>query len=286
MKAVESEGTSVEEAVNRALLLLGLDADQVEVSVIRDPTENGRGETAIVRVMPKDSAGNAPVASSEADESVSEMPGKGHDVSLDHSEETVVVVARDAHPSRHGRSRAASPRNVSGETGASPDGEVPLTEEEGERADRAGDFLEDLFELMNIDCYVEVAADRVEGKVLIDVAGPDSGAVIGRKGAMLDAVELVLNRAMDNVDGGGIRIALDAEGYRERRTEKLRALAGEQARKAVQTKRPVALEPMSARERRIIHIALEGHSSVRTRSEDEGPDRHVVIEPIEGRTAR
>jgi spoIIIJ-associated protein len=283
MKAVESEGTSVEEAVNRALLLLGLDANQVEVSVIRDPAENSRGETAIVRVMPKGFASEAPVVSSSEDESGSEIPESGHDVSLDHSEE---AVSSDAHPARHGRSRVASSGNVSGETGAPPDGEVPLTDEEGERADRAGDFLEDLFELMNIDCYVEVAADRVEGKVLIDVAGPDSGAVIGRKGAMLDAVELVINRAMDNVDGGGIRIALDAEGYRERRTEKLRALASEQARKAMQTRRPVALEPMSARERRIIHIALEGHASVRTRSEDEGPERHVVIEPIEGRTTR
>lgn len=274
MKAVESEGTSVEEAVDRALLLLGLEAGQVEVQVIREPGANGAGQTAVVRVQPKgaDSAAPSPpeVVSRPApvaldpddDEDLGDDDLGGEDLSDDEGEdvsgETVSTSTRRRHAA---------------------DDEVPLTEEEGDRADRAGDFLEDLFERLDVDCYVEVAADRVDGKILIDIAGPDTGVIIGRKGAVLDAIELVLSRAMDNKDGGGIRISLDAEGYRERRAEKLRSVAADQARRVVQTKRPVSLEPMSARERRIIHMALKSDPAVQTRSEGEGPDRHIIIEP-------
>ena len=301
MKAVESEGKSVEEALSRALVLLGLDSDQVEVSVLREPGANGGSSTAIVRVQPKGSE-PAPVAERDDDSSpgaVESVTGSKPRREAEKAEGGVLEIEKEAvsgtpEEGRPGgsESTARSTRDVSGETRpqrvteASQEEEVPLSEEEGARADRAGDFLEDLFEILDLDCYVEVAADRVEGKILVDIAGPDTGVIIGRKGAVLDAVELILNRAMDSAHGGGIRIALDAEGYRERRGEKLRELAVQQAKRAAQTRRPVALEPMSARERRIVHLALEKDAHVRTHSEDEGPDRHVVIEPIRERPKR
>jgi spoIIIJ-associated protein len=271
MKAVESEGTSVEEAVNRALMLLGLNADQVEVSVLRDPEREGSDETALVRVQPKGAEPAPPAAGASAA-----------------TEEDSARKRRTERASRPKVVVAEPEEVVSGETTHEVAGdheggrEVPLNEEEGERADRAGDFLEDLFELLDVDCYVEVAADRVDGKILIDIAGPDTGVIIGRKGATLDALELIVNRCMDNRWGIGMRIALDAEGYRERRTDKLRKVALQQALKVSQTRRAISLEPMTPRERRIVHMALKDDGQVQTRSEGEGPDRHVIIEPASG----
>lgn len=279
MKAVESEGTSVQEAVSRALMLLGLSAEQVDVSVLRDPELEGGQATALVRVQPKGAEAEPPAAGAAPHTEAS-------------AEEASAPRRRPDEAPRPKVAAVELEKDVSGETthelGGNHDGEheVPLNEEEGERADRAGDFLEDLFELLDIDCYVEVAADRVDGKILIDVAGPDTGVIIGRKGATLDAIELVVNRAMDNRWGTGIRIALDAEGYRERRTEKLRQIALQQAVKVSQTRRAVSLEPMTPRERRIIHMALKSDGQVQTRSEGEGPDRHVIIEPTSGNVRR
>lgn len=278
MKAVESEGASVKEAVNRALMLLGLNADQVDVSVLRDPDQEGGQATALVRVQPKGAEPEPPAAEAAADTEERSAPRRRPDKAP-----RPKVAAVEPEEAVSGETTPEPP-----ELGGNHDGEheVPLNEEEGERADRAGDFLEDLFELLDVDCYVEVAADRVDGKILIDVAGPDTGVIIGRKGATLDAIELVVNRAMDNRWGTGIRIALDAEGYRERRTEKLRQIAVQQALKVSQTRRAISLEPMTPRERRIIHMALKGDGQVQTRSEGEGPERHVIIEPASGNVRR
>lgn len=242
------------------MLLMGLKPEDVDVSVLREPSGSDGTATARVRVQPRE-AGAAPTRmATPAPEptAVPETPRARGDVSGE----------------TRGAGRAALPEGDEEEAG-----EIPLTEAEGERADRAGDFLEDLFELLGIDCYVEVAADRVDGKILIDIAGADTAVVIGRKGQMLDAVELVLNRAIDNLDGAGLRIVLDAEAYRVRRTEKLRDLAAQQAREVARSNRSVALEPMTARDRRTIHIALRSSGNVHTRSVGEGPDRHVIIEP-------
>lgn len=285
MKAVESEGASVEEAVERALLLLGVGADEVDVVVLREADANGGSATARVRVEPR--------SSQDAVSKAPETPSVPEPV----TPEPEPAAAAERKPARakdrRGRKPASGDTSVSGETlvatreeaSREDDGsehEVPLSEEEGERADRAGDFLEDLFEKMDLDCYVEVAADIVDGKILIDIGGPDTGVIIGRKGAVLDAVEFMANRAIDNVDGGGTRISLDAASYRERRAEKLRELAAEQASRVAQTARPVSLEPMTPRERRIVHIALRANPDVQTRSEGEGPDRFVIIEPSRG----
>jgi len=273
MKAVESEGASVQEAVDRALLLLGMTADETEVIVLREPGDEAAGP-ARVRVQVRNVGdgefildGKDAVPSNRTTP-VEEPSPLGPDVSGELQVATAVV-----------GDEGVSRETFAGLKEDSDDTEEPLSDEEGDRADRAGDFLEDLFELLDIDCYVEVAADRVDGKILIDIGGPDTGAIIGRKGAVLDAVEFVVNRAMDNSDGGGTRIALDAASYRARRTEKLRQVAADQAARVSRTKRPVSLEPMIPRERRIIHMALRSNSAVSTRSEGEGPDRHVIIEP-------
>lgn len=255
MKAVESEGASVQEAVDRALLLMGLKPEEVSVSVLREPAGGDGASTALVRVQTKQLDAGEPTTARFAPEPPETEP---------------VAVS--------GETRSSAPPASDGADDEAGD-DIPLTEEEGARADRAGDFLEDLFEHLGLDCYVEVAADRVEGKILIDIAGPDTAFVIGRKGQMLDAVELILGRAMDNLDGGGLRIALDAEGYRVRRTQKLRELAAQQAAEVDRSRRSIALEPMTARDRRTIHIALKHSAKVHTRSVGEGPDRHIIIEP-------
>jgi spoIIIJ-associated protein len=107
--------------------------------------------------------------------------------------------------------------------------------------------------------------------------------IIGRRGQTLDALEHLVNRIVlrDEADAG-VRIALDVEGYRERRQESLEQLARRLAAKARETGRAVTLNPMSPRDRRIVHLALESDPGVSTASEGEGHYRRLVIAPRPG----
>jgi spoIIIJ-associated protein len=115
--------------------------------------------------------------------------------------------------------------------------------------------------------------------VVLDVSGADEGAVIGRHGQMLDALEHLLNRIVFRDDYGSGRIVVDVGGYRKRHEQALEELARHLAVRARETGRPVAMDPMSARDRRIVHLALVENDAVTTRSEGEGRFRHLVILP-------
>ncbi len=108
--------------------------------------------------------------------------------------------------------------------------------------------------------------------------------IIGRRGQTLDALEHIVNRIVFRDDTEpGLRVSLDVEGYRERRQKSLEELAERLAAKARETGRFVTLNPMSPRDRRIVHLALQSDPSVSTRSEGEGHYRKLVIVPVERR---
>ena len=98
----------------------------------------------------------------------------------------------------------------------------------------------------------------------MDIEGEDSGLLIGRRGETLRALQFMVNLIIGRRDQG--RVILDVEGYRERRYASLRALAGRVADRVASTKQSITLEPMSANERRAIHMALEGNTRVTTES--------------------
>jgi spoIIIJ-associated protein len=115
--------------------------------------------------------------------------------------------------------------------------------------------------------------------VTVEVRGQDLGALIGRRGGTLEAVELLLGAMVTKETGLRSRIIVDVEGYWERRSAYLTKLARLTADRVQRSGRQVLLAPMPARERRVIHTLLAEHPAVMTFSQGEGPDRRVVVAP-------
>jgi len=146
----------------------------------------------------------------------------------------------------------------------------------------AAEVVEQLTRHMGLDVTV-TAHGQETGHVSVEVAGKDVSAVIGRHGQTLDAIELLSALVLGNRYGQRVFLTVDAEGYREKRARTLRGIARKAADRAVRERKPVFLEPMSARERRIVHLALRDDGRVTTSSVGEGDDRRVVVHPSEWR---
>ncbi len=146
-----------------------------------------------------------------------------------------------------------------------------------DKRENAASILREILDRMGIDA--EVSAFDDGERIILDAHGAESGLVIGKKGATLDALQYLVNRIVSKKPGDGPIIIVDAEGYRGRREDSLADLARRLADKAVRSGRPVAVEPMNAHDRRIVHTTLADHPSVTTESEGEGTARRVVIFP-------
>ncbi len=149
----------------------------------------------------------------------------------------------------------------------------------GTTVERAQGLLTELLGKMGIAGEV-VARDDGE-RVSLEVTGTETGLVIGKKGATLDAIQYLVNKMSSHGLGEGESrpIQVDAEGYRDRRAEVLIDLAQKLAEKVRRGGRPVEMEPMSPAERRVVHVALANETDLETRSEGEGIYRHLVIFP-------
>ena len=129
----------------------------------------------------------------------------------------------------------------------------------------------------------EVDVDRDGDVVTGTVHGHDLGLFIGRHGQTIDAVQHLIFRialARGAGDEGDLRVVIDAEGYRARRAEALQRLADQAAEDARRQGRPVALDVMTASERKLVHEYLRDRGDVETYSEGEEPDRHLVVAPL------
>jgi spoIIIJ-associated protein len=125
-----------------------------------------------------------------------------------------------------------------------------------------------------------VVEDGDEGGLVARIEGDDLDAIIGRDGEVLDAVQLLAAQAVRRLPGGQRRgVLVDAGGYRARRAELLARLAQKAADEAVEFGEEIELEPMSAMDRRTVHMALVDRADVETRSEGEEPRRRIVVVP-------
>ena len=140
------------------------------------------------------------------------------------------------------------------------------------------ELLERVVEALGLDATVEI---RDDGENLTGIVhGADLGLFIGRHGQTIDAVQHLAQRAAGAHAEHGRRIVVDAKGYRARRETILRRQADHAADDALRYGRPVALDAMTASERRIVHEYLREHGAVQTYSEGEEPDRHLVVAPL------
>lgn len=143
--------------------------------------------------------------------------------------------------------------------------------------ERAVDFLDGMFGMLGVTATTELEENEENTK--INVITPNSYALIGHRGEMLDALQ-VLAGAVANIGREEYkRVVVDCEGYREKREETLKRLANKLAEKAVRYGKKLSLEPMTPYERRIIHAALADSTEVKTASEGKEPNRYIVVIP-------
>ena len=149
--------------------------------------------------------------------------------------------------------------------------------EENDPLDVLGDLLEEIAEALGLD--VEVELEETDGVLTGTFNGEGVGLLIGRRGQTIDAVQHLAQRIVFHEGPSPVRVVIDADGYRARRAESLRAEAEDAAEEALRLDRPVELEPMPASERRIVHEHLRELGGVETHSEGTEPARYLVVSP-------
>lgn len=137
--------------------------------------------------------------------------------------------------------------------------------------------LEDLLRLLELNASIDLQEESEH--ILLNIKGDGSGLLIGRKGQTLDALEYLVNKIVQKDAPGRKRIIVDTENYRSRREESLIQLAQRLGERAKKLGRPVTISPMSAHDRRIIHLALQNDQTLQTRSTGGGLYRRLVITP-------
>ncbi len=153
------------------------------------------------------------------------------------------------------------------------------------QTERALNFVDMLLEKMDMDAEVTLAPDDGEGsadEIRLEIEGPDAGRVIGKRGMVLEAIQYLTTRIAHKPGEPRKHIAVDAEGYRARHEDQLAEMARKLARRVATEGKVITFDPMSARDRRVVHMALKEITDVRTESHGEGPDRRVQIIPVKG----
>jgi len=160
---------------------------------------------------------------------------------------------------------------------------VPI-EQEGQsgdgKAEESAGILEEILDRMDLDVDVDIREDGE--KIVLDLAGPDVGRVIGKKGMTLDALQFLLNKIVNRFPDGRRHVVVDSGDYRERHDNGLISMARREAKRVVTEGEVVTLEPMSARDRRVIHLSLAKFEGVTTASQGQGMQRRIQIMPADG----
>jgi spoIIIJ-associated protein len=157
--------------------------------------------------------------------------------------------------------------------------EVEMDDDELEPAELLEELLEEVTAGLGLDAEVEV--EERQGVLSGRLKGDDVGLFIGRRGQTIDAVQHLAQRIVFPEGPSQVRVEIDADGYRERRAELLRADADDAVEEALRDGEPVELEAMPPSERRIVHEYLRERGGVETHSEGEEPNRFLVVSPVD-----
>ena len=153
-----------------------------------------------------------------------------------------------------------------------------MTAPDGNPADRVRDLLEHIGDALGLGAEVEVVVEDEQIRGVLH--GDDMGLFIGRHGQTIDAVQHLAFKVAAQGRSPAPRVEVDAAGYRDRRRQALERQADQAAADALRSARPVALDAMSATERKVVHEYLKDRDDVETYSEGTEPDRHLVVAPL------
>ena len=260
MDVSEKWGTDVDTAVELALAELKCSRDEVEVTVLEQPSRGFFGigaKLALVRVEKK-----APVVEEKP------APAVVEEKAPESAPQKQKPQKSDKKVEKKKSKKEVQPKKSSIEEEV---GNLSAVENH-----IALDFLKEVTEQMGL--VVDVTAKANEDSVLLNIQGKDSGTIIGKRGQTLDAIQYLTSLVVNKDQNNYIKVVVDAENYRSKREKTLEKLANRLADKVVKTKRSVRLEPMNPYERKVIHATLQNNPRVTTRSEGQDPYRRVIIE--------
>lgn len=268
----EKYGIDVDTAVQFALKDLKLTIDEVDVTVLEEPSRGFFGigsKLALVRVEKK-----KPKEPEKVVETERELPKKEVSNKEFVKKEYPKKETRDTENSKKDKKRENNKREFAK---AEEDAKPLFLEELSDCENHAAlTFLRDVVKEMGLD--VSVTCKTGKETIYLDIEGKDSGTIIGKRGQTLDAIQYLTSLVVNKEQSSYTRVVVDAESYRAKREKTLEALSIRLANKVARSKRTVKLEPMNPYERKVIHATLQNHPSVKTRSEGQDPYRRVIIE--------
>ena len=258
-KTLEKRGKTVDDALSAALTELGMDRDSVTYEILELPKSGFFGigaSPAVIRVSYE-----VPDPEPEAPAPAPEKPDRP---------------VRAAKIEKAEKVENTEKAEVKAPVEEQPDQAPSAPADENPEYAAIRSFLSGLLERMNVKAGIEISS-RENGGVNVNLTGGGMGAIIGRRGETLDAIQHLTNYVVNRGSDKHMHISVDAESYRSKREESLTKLAEKMAEKAIKYKRSMALEPMNSYERHVIHTALQNYEGVTTSSTGVEPNRRVVV---------
>ena len=287
MRSVEVEGESIDDAIRKALVELGVTRDRAAIEILNDARRGilgFGGQKARVRATVR-----APLTASlsEIDEKVTPRVSRETKTAVSRAEQrstqaSVTSPNASARSSRETKpdERGLAPNVRSAHAAPVPAPSAPTSRPaDDDLAVRSRELLQELLSHLGVSCEVSREPSADGATVSLSVRGESSALLIGKHGQTLDALEYLLNRILVREVGSTTRIEVDVEGYRARREQNLTATARRMADKVRQTGRPATVDLMNPRDRRIVHMALKDEAGVTSRSQGDGFLRKLVILP-------
>ena len=258
LKWIETTGKTERDALNKALKELGLEDDDVSIEVIT------RAKTGFLGI------GSCP-AKIRVTYEVPDEPAPVVEEPVAEPEAPAEAVAEPEPVEEPTPASAAEPEP------AEAPAEAPVMEADPERKEKIETFLTGLLERLEVPAEIKLQVNEA-GIYQVELVGKNLGALIGRRGETLDAIQQLTNYAVNRGQSKRIRIHIDAENYRAKREESLQRLARKTAGKALKYRRNMMLEPMNAYERHVIHAALQSYNpAISTYSTGTEPNRRIVV---------
>lgn len=271
----EATGKTVDEARAKACALLGVQADDLNVSceVLEMPQKTGflglklTPAKVCVSVEEPDAPAAAPAE-----------PVVEKKTPVQEAVKAAPVAEEPAAAAAQPEAKAEEPAAPAAEQPAAEEEEpeVPIVIEENAKVKAAVDYLREVIALMGVENVTFSAVQKGEATI-IRLDGEKLGALIGRRGETMESLSYLASLVANRLEGDYIKLGLDVAGYRDKRESDLTALAQRIGAKVRKTGRSFAMEPMNPYERRIIHSAISKMEGVRSESKGEGRDRRVVI---------
>ena len=264
-------GDTVEDAITQASVAFGLTSDKLGYEVIDKGAKGFLGLGArkvMIEAWDKEEEAEA----LKAEETLAEKAQQAEEAAK--KAEKAAKEAAEAVPRDFRTAETEKEASVEAEEQAAE--VVPPTEEEIARFEAGKKFLQDIFQKMGLEVLVEYRL-APEDTLEINLSGREMGVLIGKRGQTLDSLQYLTNLVVNRGEEKRFHVRVDTENYRARRKETLESLAKNIAYKVKRTRKSMALEPMNAYERRIIHTTLQQDNFVMTKSEGEDPYRHVVV---------